>query len=96
VVEYDQFVTFAAFGRDVPAFQRNAAVRREIDVPPAGHPMIVWGLMEDAPQRFDDIGHCLDLGVVLFGNGLELLEGACSILSLESPLMGVTFCPVFW
>jgi hypothetical protein len=72
VIENDELVALATPGGDVPALKRNAVVRWKIDVAPAGHAVIVGSPMEYASERLADVGHRLDLLVVLFGNAHEL------------------------
>jgi hypothetical protein len=86
MVEDDQLVAFPSLGRNVPAFERDTVIGGKIDIPPSGHSIVVRRLVEDAPERFDDTSDGFDLGVVLLGDGLELLQGL-SIRSLGILLM---------
>jgi hypothetical protein len=60
--------------RDLPSFQGNAIIRREIDVPPPGDAMVIGRLMEHVSERLDDGGQGLDFRVIIFGNGLLLFQ----------------------
>jgi hypothetical protein len=71
VIEDDEFVALSAFGGDVPAFQENTIVGREIDIPPSRHPIVVGSLEEHASERPDDVGQVLDLRVILWRDDLE-------------------------
>jgi hypothetical protein len=75
MVEDNQLVAFSSFGRNVPAFERRAVIRRKIDITPTRHPVVVGSLVQNASQRFDDTGQRLDLGVVFSRNCLELFQG---------------------
>jgi hypothetical protein len=75
VIEDDQFVAFAAFGRDISGFQWGAIVGRNVEVRPTGHAIIVGSLKEHTAEWPDNVGQGFDLCVIFFGNGLELFQG---------------------
>src|SRR5262249_29218026 len=60
---------------DVPGFERGAVVRRDGEVVPSRHAVVVGRLEDEAPRRLDDAGDGLDLLVVLLGDSLLLFEG---------------------
>jgi hypothetical protein len=74
VIEDDQLVAFAAFGRDIPGFQRGAVVGRNVEVRPTGHAIIVGSLKEHTAKWSDNVGQGFDLCVIFFGNRLELFQ----------------------
>lgn len=74
VVENNQFIALAAFGRDVPRFKRRAVVGRDDQVLPAGHALVIGRFKDKAAQRAHDVGEAFDFLVVFGGNGFELFE----------------------
>jgi hypothetical protein len=75
MIEDNQLVAFSTFGGDIPAFEGSAVVRRNIDIFPTSHSIVIGRLKDKAAQRFDDASNGFDLLMVFFGNGLELLQG---------------------
>jgi hypothetical protein len=56
MIENDQLVTFSTFRCDAPRFEGSAIIRRDKEIPPASHPMVVGVLEEEAAERPDDVG----------------------------------------
>lgn len=59
MIEDDELITLAALGRDVPGFERCAVIRRDKEIVPPGHPVIIGSLEDKAAQRPDNVGNKL-------------------------------------
>jgi hypothetical protein len=89
MVENNELVALAALCGDIPGFERSTVIRREIEVVPSSYPVIIRSFEDKAAQRFNDIGDVLDLGVIFWGNSLELFLRlailSADILPMMSP-----------
>jgi hypothetical protein len=70
MIEDDQLVALSALSRDVSGFEGSAIIRRDREIVPSSHPIIIGSLEDKTAQRPDDVGNGLDLGVVFGGNAL--------------------------